>query len=197
MNFYQPTPLLIWTRFLKNPVWKIKLDELDFLSITNLNFAGYTGSKNQVQFNFCDQCSLVSLWKFFIKFCLPGERFMYCSGVLIIKQQVNKEVKICNQYLKRSWVGSWNVCNTMTSINIQGVPSIWKHVRTKFWKLKNPICQKVSPVLKSLNKNLSDDILKPSEIKLEVFLNWIWKNGSNRKNGFAPCPLLTFFTSTP
>ena len=29
--------------------WKIKLDELDSLFILNLNFAGYTGSKNQVQ----------------------------------------------------------------------------------------------------------------------------------------------------
>ena len=42
-------PLLIYTWFLKYQVWKIKLDELDFLSISNLNFAGYTGSKNQVQ----------------------------------------------------------------------------------------------------------------------------------------------------
>ena len=41
--------LLICTWFLKNRVWKIKLDELDFLSNLNLNFAGYTGSKNQVQ----------------------------------------------------------------------------------------------------------------------------------------------------
>ena len=28
--------------------WKIQLDELDFLSISNLNFEAYTGSKNQV-----------------------------------------------------------------------------------------------------------------------------------------------------
>ena len=28
--------------------WKIKLDELDFLFISPLNFAGYTESKNQV-----------------------------------------------------------------------------------------------------------------------------------------------------
>ena len=34
---------------LKNGVCKIKLDELDFLSISNLNLAGYTGRKNQVQ----------------------------------------------------------------------------------------------------------------------------------------------------
>ena len=32
----------------ENRVWKIKLDKLDFLSISNLSFAGYTGSKNQV-----------------------------------------------------------------------------------------------------------------------------------------------------
>ena len=41
--------LLICTWFLKDWVWKIKLDELDFLSILNLNFAGYTRSKNQFQ----------------------------------------------------------------------------------------------------------------------------------------------------
>ena len=29
--------------------WKIKFDELDFLSISNLNFGGYTGSKNPFQ----------------------------------------------------------------------------------------------------------------------------------------------------
>ena len=43
-----PYPLLLCTWFLKNWVWKIQLDELDFLSISNFNFAGYTGSKNQV-----------------------------------------------------------------------------------------------------------------------------------------------------
>ena len=34
---------------LKYRVWKIEFDELDFLSISNSNFAGYTGSKNLVQ----------------------------------------------------------------------------------------------------------------------------------------------------
>ena len=33
-------PLLICTWFLKNWVWKIKLDKLDFWSISNLNFSG-------------------------------------------------------------------------------------------------------------------------------------------------------------
>jgi hypothetical protein len=60
--------------------------------------------------------------------------------------------------------------------------------------LKNHICQKVSPVLKSLNKNLSDGTLKSGKIKLEVFLNLKSKKVSNQKNGFAPCPLLTLFT---
>ena len=36
----------ICTRILKYRVWKIKFDELDFLSISNSNFAGCTGSKN-------------------------------------------------------------------------------------------------------------------------------------------------------
>ena len=39
----------ICTRILKCRVWKIEFDELDFLSISNSNFAGYTGSKNLVQ----------------------------------------------------------------------------------------------------------------------------------------------------
>ena len=41
--------LLICTWILKFLVWKIKFDELDFLSISTWIFAGYTGSKNQVQ----------------------------------------------------------------------------------------------------------------------------------------------------
>ena len=39
----------ICTRILKYRVWKIEFDELGFLSISNLTFAGYTGSKNLVQ----------------------------------------------------------------------------------------------------------------------------------------------------
>ena len=39
----------ICTRILKYRVWKIEFDELDFLYISNSNFAGYTGSKNLVQ----------------------------------------------------------------------------------------------------------------------------------------------------
>ena len=39
----------ICTRILKYRVWIIKFDELDFLSISNSNFAGYIGSKNLVQ----------------------------------------------------------------------------------------------------------------------------------------------------
>ena len=35
--------------FLKYRVWIIEFDELDFLSISNSNFTGYTGSKNLVQ----------------------------------------------------------------------------------------------------------------------------------------------------
>ena len=54
---------------------------------------------------------------------------------------------------------------------IQGVPPICLQLRTKFRKLKNHISQKVSHVLKFLNKKLSDATLKPGIIKLEVFLN--------------------------
>ena len=77
---------------------------------------------------------------------------------------------------------------------VQGVPPICWQLRTKFWKLKNHICQKVSPFLKSLNKNLSDGILKPGKIKLKVFLNWISKKvwNSKKKNSSLPPPPTTF-----
>ena len=58
---------------------------------------------------------------------------------------------------------------------LQGVPLICLQLRTKSWKLKNHICQKVSPVLKSLNKKLLDGTLKLGKIKFKVFLNWISK----------------------
>ena len=45
----KPYAVSICTRILKYRVWKIEFDELDFLSISNSNFAGYTGSKNLVQ----------------------------------------------------------------------------------------------------------------------------------------------------
>jgi hypothetical protein len=45
---------------LKNQVWKIKLDKLEFWSFSNLNFAGYTGSKNQL----CPKCIEVALTLF-------------------------------------------------------------------------------------------------------------------------------------
>ena len=45
--------------------------------------------------------------------------------------------------------------------------------------------QKVRPILKNLDKKLSDDILKPSKIKLEVFLNWSLKNGIKTENWLA------------
>ena len=46
MPFNNTVAVSICTRILKYRVWKIKFDELDFLSISNSNFAGYTGSKN-------------------------------------------------------------------------------------------------------------------------------------------------------
>ena len=44
-----PLAVSIYTRILKYRVWKIEFEELDFLSISNSNFSGYTGSKNLVQ----------------------------------------------------------------------------------------------------------------------------------------------------
>ena len=46
---FQTHAVSICTRILKYRVWKIEFDELDFLSISNSNLAGYTGSKNLVQ----------------------------------------------------------------------------------------------------------------------------------------------------
>ena len=76
----------------------------------------------------------------------------------------------------------------LTELVIQGVPSICWQLQTKFWKLKNHLCQKVRPVLKFLNKNLSDDILKPSKIKLKIFLNWISKKSVKSEKWFCTLP---------
>ena len=35
--------------FCNSPVWNIEFDELDFQSISNLNFTGYSRQKNPVQ----------------------------------------------------------------------------------------------------------------------------------------------------
>ena len=67
------------------------------------------------------------------------------------------------------WAILWT-CSLLT-FDIQGVPPIGWQLRTKFWKLKNHIYQKVSLVLNFLNKKLSDGSLKLGKIKLEVFLN--------------------------
>ena len=71
---------------------------------------------------------------------------------------------------------------------LQGVPPKGWQLRTKFWKLKNHIWQKVSPVLKSLNKNLSDGTLKPGKIKLEVFLNSKSKKNVKSEKWFCTLP---------
>ena len=47
--FNKPNAVSICTRILKCWVWNMEFDELDFLFISNSNFAGYTGSKNLVQ----------------------------------------------------------------------------------------------------------------------------------------------------
>ena len=59
--------------------------------------------------------------------------------------------------------------------NIQGVPLICWQLQTKFWKLKNHICQKVSHVFKFLGIKLLYGTLKLGKIQLKVFLNWISK----------------------
>ena len=73
-------------------------------------------------------------------------------------------------------------------IHIQGVPPICLQLRTKSWKLKNHICQKISPVLKSLNKKLLDGILKLGKIKFKVFLNWMSKKGVKSEKWFCTLP---------
>jgi hypothetical protein len=72
-------------------------------------------------------------------------------------------------------------------------------IRSRFWKLKNHKCQKVSPVLKSLNKNLSYGTLKLEKIKMEVIWNlkskknfksekWFWTLPPQLKMPPAPLP---------
>ena len=73
---------------------------------------------------------------------------------------------------------------------LQGVPPICWQVQTKFWKLKNYMSQKVSPVLKFLGKKLLDSTLKLGKIKLEVILNWISKKVSTSQKEILPCPSL-------
>ena len=81
--------------------------------------------------------------------------------------------KINGMMRKPNWSNFWGFKNIVQTekknIYIQGVPPICWQIWTKFWKLKNHICQKVSPVLKSLHKNFSDGTLKSGKIKLEVF----------------------------
>ena len=71
---------------------------------------------------------------------------------------------------------------------IQTVPLICWQLRTKFWKLKHHICQKMSPVLKFLNKKLSDGSLKPGKIKSEVFLNLKSKKVVKLQKRFCTVP---------
>ena len=66
-------------------------------------------------------------------------------------------------------VSSKAFLNLLKGAFIQGVPPICWQVRTKFWKLKNHICQKVRPVLKFLRKKLLDGALKPGKGQWRLF----------------------------
>ena len=69
---------------------------------------------------------------------------------------------------------------------------------------KTRYVKKLRPIQKSLGKNLSEGILKPRKIKLEVFLNSKSKKVSNSKKKIVPChlnlhfhPLAIFFKISP
>ena len=61
------TPYLSALDVCKIPFWNIEFDELDFWSISNWNFAGYTGSKYQVQTGKKNQVH--QTWYFKLEFC--------------------------------------------------------------------------------------------------------------------------------
>jgi hypothetical protein len=90
-------------------------------------------------------------------------------------------------YLKNSIIAT-----SMTKISVillQSVPPKWGHIQTQFSIFKNHKFQKVRPVLKTLQKNLSDGTLKLSKIKLEVFLNSILKKCVKLKKNIETSPL--------
>ena len=73
VSYYDPfTPYLICTRFLENQVWKGKLDELDFLSISNLIFSACVTCK----YNFIQLRFSKSIFQ-------KGVRFIKCPTELI------------------------------------------------------------------------------------------------------------------
>ena len=80
---------------------------------------------------------------------------------------------------------------------LQGVPPICLQLRTKSWKLKNHIRQKISPVLKFLNKKLLDGILKLGKIKFKVFLNWISKKNVKSEKWFCTLPPQLIMPAAP
>ena len=82
-------------------------------------------------------------------------------------------------------------------IVVQGVPPICLQLRTKSWKLKNHIRQKISPVLKFLNKKLLDGILKLGKIKFKVFLNWISKKNVKSEKWFCTLPPQLIMSPAP
>ena len=100
-----------------------------------------------------------------------------------------KKIRPLSCHKNTSWLILTLEMFFVDSCNIlQVVPPKGWQLRTKFWKLKNHIWQKVSPVLKFLNKNLSDGTLKLGKIKLKVFLNSKSKKNVKSEKWFCTLP---------
>ena len=93
-------------------------------------------------------CISLAKWSYF--------RFRYQTFHLNIDNFQTNQSHSCLIWLKPHFFNAWvNPILSAVSV-VQGVPPICWQLRTKIWKLKHHICQKISPVLKFLNKKLSD-----------------------------------------
>ena len=93
-------------------------------------------------------CISLAKWSYF--------RFRYQTFHLNIDNFQTNRSHSCLIWLKPHFFNAWvNPILSAVSV-VQGVPPICWQLRTKIWKLKHHICQKISPVLKLLNKKLSD-----------------------------------------
>ena len=105
----------ICTRILKYRVWKIEFDELDFLSISNSNFVGYTGSKNLVQ----------TRQKFqFIKLDLSNSIFQN-PGADRYRLRVNVNFGHTHYFFSRTVATFWTVLRARNAIQRTMIHSVW------------------------------------------------------------------------
>ena len=128
----------------------------------------------------------ISLRIIFMKFVKIFHDILYAQGVTrsLLENWISQNLNISNINKKLRLY----VCKLLYRVSHQYVDNFKLNIEN--WKIT---CQKVSPVLKFLWKKLSDDILKLSKIKLEVFLNWREKKGPIGKMVLHPATLLKFY----